>query len=131
MNIRSQIPAQIITFALLLHSFPVQAIGLSGLRCLCFESVNAVRPKMMKNFEIFPKSVFCSQTEVILTVTQDSKDMEVCLRSDSKQGTRLQRCWKRIQNDPKKKNVCIRRLLRKGRKGRRRKGRSRLMQSQR
>ncbi|XP_051897463.1 alveolar macrophage chemotactic factor 2-like [Pristis pectinata] len=125
MNFRFQIPAQIATLFLLQHSFTVEALGVPGSRCLCPVSVKAVRPKIIKNFHIIPKSTDCSKTEVILTVTQGNKEMDVCVCPDKRQGIKLQRCWERIQNDPKKKNKCIWRLSKKGRKGRRRRRKGR------
>ncbi|XP_059802782.1 alveolar macrophage chemotactic factor 2-like [Hypanus sabinus] len=121
MNFRLQILAQIASLFLLLHTCTVEASGVPGFRCLCPVSVKAVHPKIIKDFHIIPKSPYCTKTEVILTVSSNNTEMDVCLQAGGKQSLRLQSCWERIQNDPKKKNKCIRRLSRKGRrkKGRR------------
>ncbi|XP_038638709.1 C-X-C motif chemokine 2-like [Scyliorhinus canicula] len=118
MNFRLQLAAPITTFFLLQHFLVSEAA--IPLRCQCFEFVDKVPPKMIKNFQIFPKSTHCSRTEIILTVRQGE---EVCLQPEAKQGKKLQDCWESIQHDPSKISRCIKRKTTKVKKPRKKRGR--------
>ncbi|XP_067828466.1 C-X-C motif chemokine 9-like [Heptranchias perlo] len=104
MNFRLQITTYVTTLLLLQHFFVVET---ATPRCHCFQFIRAVRPKIIKDFQILPKTTHCSRTEIILTVLQENTEIDTCLDPESKQGKKLLRCWKRIQNDPNKKRKCI------------------------
>ncbi|XP_072347785.1 growth-regulated alpha protein-like [Scyliorhinus torazame] len=118
MNFRLQLAAPITIFFLLQHFFVSEAAV--PLRCQCFQFADMVPPKMIKKFEIFPKSTHCSRTEIILTVRRNE---EVCLQPEARQGKKLQDCWERIQHDPCKISQCIKRKTKKVPKPRKKRGR--------
>ncbi|XP_078055759.1 growth-regulated alpha protein-like [Mustelus asterias] len=125
MNTRLQITAPITTFFLLQHLF-VNELETAALplRCQCFQFVDKVHPKIIKSFQILPKSAHCSRTEIILTVQQNNK--EVCLQPEEKQGKKLQNCWESIRHDPNRMRQCTKgkpkkspnQSKKRGRKGR-------------
>ncbi|XP_067876773.1 C-X-C motif chemokine 3-like [Heterodontus francisci] len=119
MNFRLLITTHV-TLLLLQHFFVVETATLPGLRCQCFQFAEAVPPKIIKNFLIFPITTHCSRTEIILTVQQENAETEVCLAPELMQGKRLQKCWERIQNDPNKKRECIKKLKRRPKQSKKR-----------
>ncbi|GCC28568.1 hypothetical protein chiPu_0006999 [Chiloscyllium punctatum] len=96
MNLRLQTAAQITVLFLLQLCFQNEVeTATLPLRCQCVRSINGLNPKMIKNFDIFPKTAHCSKIEIILTVHQGHEESEACLNPESRQGKRLQKCWER------------------------------------
>ncbi|XP_072439310.1 C-X-C motif chemokine 2-like [Chiloscyllium punctatum] len=124
MNLRLQTAAQITVLFLLQLCFQNEVeTATLPLRCQCVRSINGLNPKMIKNFDIFPKTAHCSKIEIILTVHQGHEESEACLNPESRQGKRLQKCWESIQKNPNKKRDCLQRKKRKGSKQKKRRRR--------
>ncbi|XP_036402555.1 chemokine (C-X-C motif) ligand 18a, duplicate 1 [Megalops cyprinoides] len=81
------------------------AASLRG-RCECVSKVDQVPWKRIKKFTVTEGDPLCGETSIILQMKRKN-DPPVCLNPESKQGQRLQKCWKKIKKDPARKDVCL------------------------
>ncbi|KAK2896820.1 hypothetical protein Q8A67_011308 [Cirrhinus molitorella] len=68
-------------------------------KCECVEETDSVQWRKITDYTIIEKHPLCNKVQIILQLT----GKEVCLKADSKQGGKLQRCWKRIKFNTQKK----------------------------
>ncbi|XP_039528159.1 chemokine (C-X-C motif) ligand 18a, duplicate 1 [Pimephales promelas] len=79
-------------------------------KCECIEETGSVQWRKIKDYTIIPKDAFCNKVQIILQLI----DKRVCLNPESKKGKQLQRCWKRIEFNTRKKKVCLLKRKRNG-----------------
>ncbi|XDV50436.1 hypothetical protein PO909_019496 [Leuciscus waleckii] len=74
-------------------------------KCECIEETGSVQWRKITDYTIIPKDPLCNKVQIILQLS----GKRVCLNPESKQGKKLQRCWKRIKfnTQKKKKKVCL------------------------
>ncbi|XP_043110505.1 chemokine (C-X-C motif) ligand 18a, duplicate 1 [Puntigrus tetrazona] len=72
-------------------------------KCECVEETGSVQWKKIKDYRIIQKDPLCNKVQIILQLSEK----QVCLNADSKQGKKLQKCWKRIKLNPQRKKVCL------------------------
>ncbi|ROL49623.1 hypothetical protein DPX16_15949 [Anabarilius grahami] len=60
-------------------------------KCECIEEAGSVQWRKITDYKIIEKYPLCNKVQIILQLS----GKEVCLNPKSKQGKKLQRCWKR------------------------------------
>ncbi|KAJ8365777.1 hypothetical protein SKAU_G00146080 [Synaphobranchus kaupii] len=74
-------------------------------RCECVDTIDTMPWRRIRDFTVTNKGPLCNNIQIVLYL----KKKDVCLNPDSKQGKRLQKCWKRIHENPAKKKGCLQR----------------------
>ncbi|XP_056326994.1 chemokine (C-X-C motif) ligand 18a, duplicate 1 [Danio aesculapii] len=72
-------------------------------KCECVKEARAVQWRKITDFTIILKNPLCNKVQIKLQLS----NKEVCLNPESKQGTKLQRCWQKINFNPQRKKVCL------------------------
>ncbi|XP_077092878.1 chemokine (C-X-C motif) ligand 18a, duplicate 1 [Siphateles boraxobius] len=80
-------------------------------KCECIEETGSVQWRKITDYTIIPQDPLCNKVQIILQLS----GKQVCLNPGSKQGEKLQRCWKRIKFNTQKKKVCL--ILKRKRNG--------------
>ncbi|XP_067828698.1 chemokine (C-X-C motif) ligand 18a, duplicate 1 [Heptranchias perlo] len=96
----------LLALALICAYFPAESAS-NPLRCLCINSINQVRFRIVEDYLIIPKEAHCRTTQIILVINYQNSKMEVCLNPETKQGRALVACWDRIGHDITRKKECI------------------------
>ncbi|KAK7140329.1 hypothetical protein R3I94_012823 [Phoxinus phoxinus] len=73
-------------------------------KCECIGETGSVQWRKITDFTIIPKAPLCNKVQIILQLS----GKQACLNPESKQGKKLQRCWKRIKFTTWKKKACLR-----------------------
>ncbi|XP_059422925.1 C-X-C motif chemokine 9-like [Carassius carassius] len=76
-------------------------------KCECVEETGSVHWRKIIDYTIIQKHPLCNKVQIILQLS----GQQACLNPDSKQGKKLQKCWKRIKFNTQKRKVCL--MLRK------------------
>ncbi|KAK9964364.1 hypothetical protein ABG768_005546 [Culter alburnus] len=72
-------------------------------KCECIEETGSVQWKKITDYKIIEKYPLCNKVQIILQLPGKN----VCLNPESKQGKKLQRCWKGIKFNIRKKKACL------------------------
>ncbi|KAJ8416002.1 hypothetical protein AAFF_G00380240 [Aldrovandia affinis] len=72
--------------------------------CECPNVIDSVPWRRVSDFTVTDKGPLCNEIEIVLYLKTNK---QACLNPNSKQGKRLQKCWKRIQNDPARRKGCL------------------------
>ncbi|XP_052006756.1 chemokine (C-X-C motif) ligand 18a, duplicate 1 [Xyrauchen texanus] len=79
-------------------------------KCQCIEETGSVQWRKITNYTIIENDPLCNKVQIILWLSSK----QACLNPDSKQGKRLQSCWKRIKSKTQHKKVCLKLQRKKG-----------------
>ncbi|XP_016430056.1 C-X-C motif chemokine 10-like [Sinocyclocheilus rhinocerous] len=72
-------------------------------KCECAEETGSVQWRKITDYTIIQKDPLCNKVQIILQLS----GKRACLNPESKQGKKLQRCWRRIKFSTQKKKVCL------------------------
>ncbi|KAB5581720.1 hypothetical protein PHYPO_G00178970 [Pangasianodon hypophthalmus] len=72
-------------------------------KCLCIRETDTVLWRRMMDFNVIDSGPHCNKVQIIIYMGSKS----VCLAPNSKQGKMLQKCWKRINFNERKKKGCM------------------------
>ncbi|XP_072565739.1 chemokine (C-X-C motif) ligand 18a, duplicate 1 isoform X1 [Paramormyrops kingsleyae] len=79
----------LLLFAVALHAAPGESVPVPKWLCECPQTRETVPWKSITDFQVIPKSSFCSRVEIVVT----QGNAKVCLNPESKQGQKIQECW--------------------------------------
>uniref|UniRef100_A0A8C2FSI1 Chemokine (C-X-C motif) ligand 18a, duplicate 1 n=1 Tax=Cyprinus carpio TaxID=7962 RepID=A0A8C2FSI1_CYPCA len=72
-------------------------------KCECVEETGSVQWRKIADYRIIQRDPLCNKVQIILQMS----GKETCLNPESKQGKKLQRCWRRIKFNTQRKKVCL------------------------
>ncbi|XP_058651711.1 chemokine (C-X-C motif) ligand 18a, duplicate 1 [Onychostoma macrolepis] len=72
-------------------------------KCECVEETDSVQWRKIKDYTIRQKEPLCNKVQIKLQLS----GKQACLNPDSKQGKKLQKCWKRIKFNTQRKKICL------------------------
>ncbi|XP_073691089.1 chemokine (C-X-C motif) ligand 18a, duplicate 1 [Garra rufa] len=81
-------------------------------KCECVKENESVQWRKITDYTITDKNPFCNKVQIIVHL----QGKQVCLKPDSNQGRKLQRCWRKIKFNEQKKKVCLKLQKKKGSK---------------
>ncbi|KAK3554285.1 hypothetical protein QTP70_020143, partial [Hemibagrus guttatus] len=72
-------------------------------KCTCIAVAKSVLLRRITDFKIIDSAPLCDKVQIIVHLAS----RPVCLAPNSKQGKKLQKCWKRIKFNERKKKSCL------------------------
>ncbi|XP_016366758.1 C-X-C motif chemokine 9-like [Sinocyclocheilus rhinocerous] len=72
-------------------------------KCECVEETGSVQWRKITDYTIRQKEPLCNKVQIILQLS----GKQACLNPDSKQGKKMQKCWKRIKFNTQRRKVCL------------------------
>ncbi|XP_059374276.1 chemokine (C-X-C motif) ligand 18a, duplicate 1 [Carassius carassius] len=72
-------------------------------KCECVEETGSVQWRKITDYRIIEKDPLCKKVQIIVQLS----GKKACLNAESKQGEKLQRCWRRIKFNTQRKKDCL------------------------
>ncbi|KAM9477173.1 chemokine (C-X-C motif) ligand 18a, duplicate 1 [Clarias gariepinus] len=100
--VKKTLPPLLVFLCLNIITNKTEAVNIRE-KCMCIQQTEAVLWGRVKDFSVINSGPHCNKDQIIIKMQSKS----VCLAPNSKQGKKLQKCWKRINFNKGKKKACL------------------------